>query len=160
MFFGKLKERNSDMSKTILVTGIGGLTPRSITTIIRENHPDYKIIGCDIDKKAVGFFMTLRDGRKLVDEYYICPRCNEDEYFPWIERLVAEKGIDLKLQASALKLLANQGYDPEMGARPLRRTIQTQVEDYLAEILLRGEVAEGQTLKVGVKSGQLNFTID
>ena len=37
--------------KTILVTGIGGLTPRSITTIIRENHPDYKIIGCDIEKK-------------------------------------------------------------------------------------------------------------
>ena len=34
---------------------------------------------------------------------------------------LAEKGIDLKLQASALKLLANQGYDPEMGARPLRR---------------------------------------
>ena len=37
---------------------------------------------------------------------------------------LAEKGIDLKLQASALKLLANQGYDPEMGARPLRRTLQ------------------------------------
>ena len=71
-----------------------------------------------------------------------------------------EKGITLKFQASALKWLATQGYDPEMGARPLRRTIQTQVEDYLAEILLRGEVAEGQTLKVGVKSGQLNFTID
>lgn len=39
------------MSKTILVTGIGGLTPRSITTIIRENHPDYHIIGCDIEKR-------------------------------------------------------------------------------------------------------------
>ena len=59
------------MGKTILVTGIGGLTPRSITTIIRENHPDYKIIGCDIDKKAMGFFMTMKDGKKLVDEYYV-----------------------------------------------------------------------------------------
>ena len=38
------------MGKTVLVTGIGGLTPRSITGIIRENHPDYKIIGCDIEK--------------------------------------------------------------------------------------------------------------
>lgn len=75
--------------KTILVTGIGGLTPRSITTIIRENHPDYKIIGCDIEKKAMGFFM-----KGLVDEYYICPRCNTSEYFPWIEKLVKEKGID------------------------------------------------------------------
>lgn len=41
------------MGKTVLVTGIGGLTPRSITGIIRENHPDYKIIGCDIEKKAI-----------------------------------------------------------------------------------------------------------
>ena len=78
---------------------------------------------------------------------------------PLVQSL-AEKGITLKFQASALKWLATHGYDPEMGARPLRRTIQTQVEDYLAEILLRGEVAEGQTLKVGVKSAQLNFTID
>ena len=52
--------------KTILVTGIGGLTPRSITGIIRENHPDYRIIGCDIEKKAVGFFM-----KGLLDEYYV-----------------------------------------------------------------------------------------
>ena len=43
--------------KTILITGIGGLTPRSIATIIRENHPDYRIIGCDTEKKAMGFFM-------------------------------------------------------------------------------------------------------
>ena len=77
------------MSKTILVTGIGGLTPRSITGIIRENHPDYKIIGVDANKKAVGFFM-----KGLLDEYYVCPRCNKPEYFPWIEKLVADKQID------------------------------------------------------------------
>ena len=60
------------MEKTVLVTGIGGLTPRSITGIIRENHPDYKIIGCDIEKKAMGFFM-----KGLLDEYYVCPRCTQ-----------------------------------------------------------------------------------
>ena len=75
--------------KTILITGIGGLTPRSITGIIRENHPDYKIIGCDIDKKAMGFFM-----KGLLNEYYICPRCTSPDYFPWIERLVYSKKID------------------------------------------------------------------
>lgn len=80
--------------KTILITGIGGLTPRSIATIIRKNHPDYKIIGCDIDKKAMGFFMKTNDGSKLVDEYFLCPRCTAPEYFPWIEKLVAEKKID------------------------------------------------------------------
>ena len=82
------------MKKTILVTGIGGLTPRSLATIIKEKHPDYKIIGCDIDKKAIGFFMTMKNGEKLVDEYYVCPKCNTPEYFPWIERLVVEKKID------------------------------------------------------------------
>ena len=80
--------------KTILITGIGGLTPRSITTIIKENHPDYKIIGCDVDKKAMGFFMIMKNGKKLVDEYFICPHCNNPKYFPWIEKLVAEKEID------------------------------------------------------------------
>ena len=75
--------------KTILITGIGGLTPRSIATIIRKNHPDYKIIGCDIDKKAMGFFMN-----GLLDEHYVCPRCTSADYFPWIEELVAKKNID------------------------------------------------------------------
>ncbi len=75
--------------KTILITGIGGLTPRSIARTIRKNHPDYKLIGCDVDKKAMGFFM-----KNLLDEYYICPRCTSSEYFPWVEKLVREKGID------------------------------------------------------------------
>lgn len=75
--------------KTILITGIGGLTPRSIAKVIKKNHPDYYLIGCDIDKKAVGFFM-----RNLLNEYYVCPRCTSSGYFPWIERLVKEKHVD------------------------------------------------------------------
>ena len=72
---------------------------------------------------------------------------------------LAEKGIELKFQASALKLLAQEGYDVEMGARPLRRTLQTQVEDKLSELLLTGDLTTGQTLKVGVKAGQLKFEV-
>lgn len=75
--------------KTILITGIGGLTPRSIAKVIRKNHPEYKLIGCDINKKAVGFFI-----KGLLDEYYVCPRCDSDDYFPWIEELVKNKSID------------------------------------------------------------------
>ena len=72
---------------------------------------------------------------------------------------LAAKGIELKFQASALKLLAQEGYDVEMGARPLRRTLQTQVEDKLSELLLTGDLTTGQTLKVGVKAGQLKFEV-
>ncbi|HFI0578583.1 TPA: ATP-dependent Clp protease ATP-binding subunit [Streptococcus suis] len=73
--------------------------------------------------------------------------------------VTAEKGITLKLQPSALKLLAKQGYDPEMGARPLRRLLQTKLEDPLAEMLLRGDLATGSTLKVGVKGEELKFDV-
>lgn len=75
--------------KTILMTGIGGLTPRSIAKVIRKNHPDYRLIGCDIDKKAMGFFIP-----GLIDECYVAPRCSDPAYFPWIEKLVRERNID------------------------------------------------------------------
>ncbi|NQJ21911.1 ATP-dependent Clp protease ATP-binding subunit [Streptococcus suis] len=73
--------------------------------------------------------------------------------------VTAEKDITLKLQPSALKLLAKQGYVPEMGARPLRRLLQTKLEDPLAEMLLRGELPTGSTLKVGVKGEELKFDV-
>lgn len=70
-----------------------------------------------------------------------------------------DKGMDLKFQPSALKHLAKDGYDIEMGARPLRRTIQTQVEDHLSELLLANQVKEGQVIKIGVSKGKLKFDI-
>ncbi|HEN9931025.1 TPA: ATP-dependent Clp protease ATP-binding subunit [Streptococcus agalactiae] len=70
-----------------------------------------------------------------------------------------DKGMDLKFQPSALKHLAEDGYNIEMGARPLRRTIQTQVEDHLSELLLANQVKEGQVIKIGVSKGKLKFDI-
>ena len=72
---------------------------------------------------------------------------------------LAEQGMTLKFQPSALKLLATKGYDPEMGARPLRRVLQTEVEDQLAELLLKGQAQEGQTIKVGTTAGTIKFEI-
>ena len=63
------------------------------------------------------------------------------------------KKISHKFQPSALKYLAEAGYDPEMGARPLRRTIQDKVEDKLSELILSGDLASGNTLKIGVSKG-------
>ncbi len=58
---------------------------------------------------------------------------------------LAERGIALRLSADAKDLLADRGYDPKFGARPLRKTIQRLIEDPLAEAVLRGEL-EGKTL--------------
>ena len=99
-----------------------------------------------IDEKVVFHSLSAEDMQEVV-KIMVQP----------LIRSLAEQGIVLKFQASALKLLAQEGYDPEMGARPLRRTLQTQVEDKLSELLLTGDLATGQTLKVGVKGGQLKF---
>lgn len=74
-------------------------------------------------------------------------------------KALAEKGVDLKIQPAALKHLAQDGYDVEMGARPLRRTLQTQVEDKLSELILAGDLSAGQTLKIGLSKGKLKFEI-
>ena len=104
--------------KTVLITGIGGLTPRSIATIIREKHPDYRIIGCDIDKKAVGFFMKTKDGSNLVDKYYIAPRCDCSNYFKWIENLILKESIDYAFVQPELEILAWGQYFEDHGNFP------------------------------------------
>lgn len=83
--------------KTILITGIGGLTPRSIATIIRENHPDYRLIGCDVEKKAMGFFMKTKEGRNLIDEYFVAPQCDDDSYFPWMKNWLIKRALTMLL---------------------------------------------------------------
>ena len=146
------------MSKTILVTGIGGLTPRSITTIIREKHPDYKIIGCDIDKKAVGFFMTMRNGRKLVDDYYICPRCNEDDYFPWIEKLVAEEDIDYAFVQPEAEIVKWGEYFEKNGKYPCPVFMGSKIlSESLRDKSIMADLLEGtefipKTIKVSQKN--------
>lgn len=75
---------------------------------------------------------------------------------PLIKNL-EEKGITLKMQPSALKYLSEVGYDVEMGARPLRRTIQTEIEDKLSEFILSGQLKTGKTLKIGMSQGKLKF---
>jgi ATP-dependent Clp protease ATP-binding subunit ClpC len=66
---------------------------------------------------------------------------------PLIKR-VEERGVTLTVKPEALDLLAERGYDPVMGARPLRRAIQSEVEDVLAEKLLSGELKESAAMEV------------
>ncbi len=64
-----------------------------------------------------------------------------------------DKGIKIKLEKTALNLLSEKGYDPTYGARPMRRAVERFLEDPLAEALLRGDVKEGDTIKVTCKRG-------
>jgi len=67
------------------------------------------------------------------------------------------KDVDIELTDSAKDLLAEKGYDPALGARPLRRTIQRLVEDPLSEKLLWKEYKAGQTIIVNAVDGEIMF---
>jgi ATP-dependent Clp protease ATP-binding subunit ClpC len=71
-------------------------------------------------------------------------------------RLV-EHQITLSATPAALELLAEQGFDPEMGARPLRRVIQQKVEDPLSDALLSGEFKDGESIAVDIIEGEVKL---
>lgn len=66
-----------------------------------------------------------------------------------------ENNITLKATEAAIRLLAEEGYDPEMGARPLRRVLQNRIEDRLSDALLAGEFNEGDVIVVDVVDGEI-----
>ena len=72
------------------------------------------------------------------------------------ERL-AERGLELELTAEAKELIAEAGWDPAYGARPLKRALQRLIENPLALRLLEGEFAEGDTVRVDAREGELVF---
>jgi ATP-dependent Clp protease ATP-binding subunit ClpB len=77
-----------------------------------------------------------------------------------LRSLLAERGISLALDDSARQLLAREGYDPLYGARPLKRAIQTLVQNPLASKLLRGEVLPGQTVRVSAEGDEMRFNAE
>jgi ATP-dependent Clp protease ATP-binding subunit ClpB len=74
-----------------------------------------------------------------------------------LRRLLAERQIELEMNGTARQYLADAGYDPVYGARPLKRVIQREVQDPLALALLRGEFVEGDTVEVDALDGRVVF---
>ncbi len=77
-----------------------------------------------------------------------------------LRALLSDRKITLKLDDGALGWLAQKGYDPAYGARPLKRVIQKDVQDPLAEKLLAGEILDGQTVDVTAGSDRLMFQVE
>ncbi|OEF96386.1 ATP-dependent Clp protease ATP-binding subunit ClpC [Vulcanibacillus modesticaldus] len=72
-----------------------------------------------------------------------------------LRKRLKEQGIDFILTEEAKDFLAKEGYDPNFGARPLRRSIQKHIEDKLSEELLKGNIKKGDTVKIDVKDNTL-----
>ena len=75
------------------------------------------------------------------------------------KRLEEQMNIHLTLRDSAKNLIVEKGTDAKYGARPLRRALQTELEDRLAEAILNGEVKAGDHVEAGVSKKEIKFIV-
>ena len=100
-----------------------------------------------------------------IDDIIVFHALNEDEIHQIVDllmkqlckRVQEQMNITLKYDVHLKNYIFEKGYDKKYGARPLRRAIQSQVEDGLAEAILNGEVQSGDTVKITVRKGKLHF---
>jgi ATP-dependent Clp protease ATP-binding subunit ClpB len=76
-----------------------------------------------------------------------------------LRKLLESRRIELDISDDAKLWLADKDYDPAYGARPLKRAIQTNLQNHMAEMILRGEIPDGSKVKVGTDKNGLNFKI-
>jgi ATP-dependent Clp protease ATP-binding subunit ClpC len=102
-----------------------------------------------------------------VDDVVVFPQLSQQEIIEIVDLMVAkleerllDKDMGIELTTAAKTLLATKGYDPVLGARPLRRTIQRDIEDALSEKILYGEIKAGEIIAVDVdgEGPTANFT--
>jgi ATP-dependent Clp protease ATP-binding subunit ClpB len=81
-----------------------------------------------------------------------------DIQLTYLKKRLVERNMDLTLDDAARDLLGEAGFDPVYGARPLKRAIQQQIENPLAQKILQGEFVPGDRIRVGVRDGALTFS--
>lgn len=72
---------------------------------------------------------------------------------------MAEQDIQLKITPSAIDVIGKAGFDPEYGARPIRRALQREIEDKLSEALISGQVQLGDAVTIGASKGNITLTV-
>lgn len=77
----------------------------------------------------------------------------------YLRKLLSDRRISLDLDDKAIAWLSDKGYDPAYGARPLKRVIQTALQNRLAGMILKGEIGDGDTVSVTVKGDELAFKV-
>jgi ATP-dependent Clp protease ATP-binding subunit ClpB len=153
------KGRTVDFKNTLVImtSNLGG-------QVIKELSRDYAAMEREVRKVLEGHFKPEFLNR--IDEVIIFKPLAKESILKIVglqldllAKRLAERKIGLEVTKEAKELLAERGFDPVYGARPLKRTIQTDVQNPLAMKILAGEFGEGDTVKIGVdKAGELVFS--
>lgn len=101
-----------------------------------------------------------------IDEIVIFHSLKKDELHQIVKLMakqvidrIADQGIRVKITPAAIDVIADAGFDPEYGARPIRRALQTEIEDRLSESLLSGEIKAGNQVTLGARQGKITINV-
>ncbi len=123
----------------------------------QEEDSEYKVMTEKINQELRRLFNPEFLNR--LDEYIIFRKLAKKEVVKIVELLIdemrerlLERNIQLEISEGAKEFIAEQGYDPVLGARPLKRAIQKYIEDPLADEILKGRFEDGSTIKIKMKN--------
>ena len=163
------KGRKVDFRNTIIImtSNLGARAleeDKSVGFGAKDVHDDFKEMQERINTELKKFFRPEFLNR--VDETIVFKSLDKEQLKAIakimsnnLRKRLEEREIKLVISPTAYNDLVKDGYNPEYGARPMRRTIQREIEDPVSEQLLMGKVHAGDSIKVGSKKGKLTVTV-
>ncbi len=153
--------RTVDFSNTLLI----------MTSNLGAEHLVNQADGADVEDVREDVMTAVRKAFRpeflnRIDDILLFKRLDKslmkgivDIQLGYLHGLLKDRRINLEIDDKAKLWLAEKGYDPAYGARPLKRVIQTYLQNKLAEMILRGEVLDGSTILSSVKDQELSFSV-
>jgi len=180
VLFDEIEKAHSDVFNVLLqILDDGRLTDskgrtvdfKNTVLIMTSNLGSREIQEVSEDEKQVREAVTevLREHFKpeflnRIDDIVIFHRLSRDQISQIVDvqlerlrQMLHERNVSIVLDDAAKELLSREGYDPNFGARPLKRAIQTLIQNPLAMKLLRGEIQTGETVTVSAQNGEVIF---
>lgn len=163
------KGRLVDFKNTVIImtSNLGATALRDEKTVgfgTSDSWSDYEAMKDRVLKELKNEFRPEFINR--IDESIVFHSLEQDHLREIVELLsedivgrLAEMNIDLKITHTAIDVIGEVGYNPEYGARPLKRAIQTELEDRLSDALLSGDVIPGDKVTIGARSGEIYLKV-
>ena len=168
-FLTDSKGRKVDFRNTIIImtSNLGATDVRDKKEVgfaAKSSTDDYQAMSEQIKGRLKQTFRPEFLNR--IDEVVIFHSLNKEQLHEIVKLMtrevidrIKEQGIKLKLTPAAIDVVAKAGFDPEYGARPIRRAVQSEIEDRLSGALLEGKITEGATVTIGAQKGQISLKV-
>lgn len=163
------KGRKVDFRNTILImtSNLGATALRDEKSVgfgAKTVQQDYSAMkGRILEELKKGFRPEFIN---RIDEVVVFHSLNKPELHQIVKimakkvlKRLREQEINVKITPAAIDVIAKVGFDPEYGARPIRRALQTEIEDRLSEALLSGEIKLGDSLTIGARQGKITLNV-